>query len=188
MDERPKRKHWKWMVPVGVVLLLLLAASFAVLFPATPYKFLKGADLQHIELIDYRALMGAPMPAGFPTKVTYRIYTSPVPTKELIEDMRQELVAKGWTDIYAGMGGMPPELGDMAAFQTGTSESIMAYSMNDSVLGGSARGWDDLKGETLVMVTTETTFMDRILDKLHKDKMPAMFPSSSTTTSPTGGP
>ena len=174
MDERPKRKHWKWMVPVGVVLLLLLVASAAVLFPATPYKFLKGADLQLIELIDYRAVMSAPIPAGIPTKVTYRIYTSPVPTKELIEDMRQELVAKGWTDLYAGMGGMPPELGDMAEFQNGTIESIMAYSMNE--------------GETLVMVTTETTFMDRILDKIHKDKMPAMFPSSSTTTSPTGGP
>lgn len=194
-ETRKRRSPWKWVIIVGAAVLLLAATALAVLFPRTPYKFLRGSELVQIEIMDMAKLYGSmgagapPLPPGTPMSYTYKIYVSPLEVKELQKLMAQELTsADGWTDAQSMFGSSlgNEEMPEMAMFtKSGTGAAlgtptltIMAYSTGGDTFVGAPDGWDTLanKGKSIVMINSETSFVDKVMDKIHRDKLPPMFP------------
>jgi hypothetical protein len=183
-EERTKKKNtWKWVVGIAALAFVVATCIAAVTFRSVPYPFLRGATLQQVEIMDLTALMapmGAPPPAGTPSSMTYKIYTSPLEQEELARLMREDLTAAdGWTDVGASMGGLGM-MGDTVMFQKGATLMIMAVPLTpEALMGAPFAGQLMGQGKTMVMITSETTFMDKVTDKLHRDKLPSLLPPAA---------
>lgn len=176
MKVRPKRKAWKWVVPIVVLPMLAIVAFVAFLLPSAPFKFIKGGSLIQVEIIDYSTLfgaLGAPT-TGTPGSVTMRLYGHPRSTKELTPLFKEELTKQGFVEHFTMYRGY-----ETYTYERGAHESVYITSGNNCFDFGMSPM--HVNGQTLIVVMTETKFIDKILDKMHKDKRPPMF------TDPIGG-
>jgi hypothetical protein len=190
--ETPRRKkHTALWIGGGVLLLAVLLAVAAVMFPPAQYTFLRGARLRSIEIIDYKAMfgsMGTPLPPGTPDSMTMKLYTTEADFKAVVAQMQSELTAaKGWIDPmagYPGAGATDMYPAGFATFTHGSDSAVYAITKDDVGMGFPYSG-DLHGGKTVIMVMGETTLFDRLIDKVHQDETPPVM--GGTTGSTIGG-
>ena len=160
-----RRRKWVW-IGVAVVLVVVLCAA-ALMFPATPYRFLRGAQLQDF-VISHAPTVSTSYPGTPPVSFTVRSYASQMEFGDLADKARNELQPLGFVETrFAWTGEWAPP---MIWFEKGTEKiTLTQIPSMPPALHGIPSKWAYLVGraKTYIEVTTETTWLDRLQAKLH---------------------
>lgn len=171
-----KRKARRWWIIGGAGLLLVVAAGVAFVFRTRPFHFLGNATLQNIEVYDLsvKQLPFQTGPGTMPASgmFTTRTYASELEFDEVLALAREELTPRGYVCNILHWPG-ETEL-KLAYFDKGDERvTLNRIPSTQTTIIGLSPAWSPLIGEsnTFVEIRTKTNFFDRLLDKLHQDKL-----------------